>query len=91
MVLNFRGFTRSREIFLTVDCYNSDKRLERSERLVYNEVLGEPGIASCSHRSDIYMYLGGVDFRARLFIDHHCVILFSRVKFSRLVSTAKLF
>ena len=32
--------------------YNRDERLEH---LVYDEVSGEPGIASCSHRSDIYL------------------------------------
>ena len=34
-------------------------------------VSGEPGVTSCSRRSNIY--LGSVGFLARLFIDHCCV------------------
>ena len=50
---NFRvvKFLRSRsirEIFLTVDNCNIDKRLESSWRLVYYQVSGEPGITCCS-------------------------------------------
>ena len=41
--------------FLTVDDCNIDERLESSWRLVYYQVLGGPGIACCSRRSDIYL------------------------------------
>ena len=41
--------------FLTVDDYNVDERLESSWHLVYFQVSGEPGIAHCSRRSDIYL------------------------------------
>ena len=41
--------------FFTVDGYNRDEHLEPSSRLVYYQVLGEPGIASCSRRLDIYL------------------------------------
>ena len=49
---NFRGvkfshFRSIREIFLMVDDYNMYMRLESSWRLVYYQVLGEPGIAGC--------------------------------------------
>ena len=74
------------EIFLTVDDCNMDKRLESSWQLVYYQVSGEPGIAGCSRRSDIYLRVA----RASLFVDHRRV-LFLHVKFLRLVSTMKLF
>ena len=32
-----------------------DEHLESSWRLVYYQVSGEPGIARCSHQSDIYL------------------------------------
>ena len=54
VLLNFRGFVRSTNFFLTTDDYNMDERLESSYRLVYYRVSGEPGIAGCSRRSDIY-------------------------------------
>ena len=44
------------EIFLTVDDCNMDERLESEFlALVYYQVSGEPGIAGCSCRSDIYL------------------------------------
>ena len=73
----FSRFRSIREIFLTVDDCNMDECLESLWLLVYYQVSGEPGIARCSHRSDIY--LGSVDLRASLFTDHRRVIYFSRV------------
>ena len=58
-----------REI-LTVDDCNMDERLESSWCLVYYQVSGEPGIAGCSRRSDIYFGECGLA-RASLFTDHH--------------------
>ena len=52
-----------------------DERLESSWRLVYYQVSGEPGIAGCSRRSDIYLGECGVA-RASLFTDRRRVILF---------------
>ena len=71
----FSRFRSIREIFFTVDNYNTDELLESSWRVVYYQVSGEPGIAGCSFRSDIFPgeY---VDLRANLFTDNHCVILF---------------
>jgi len=43
------------KFFLMVDDCNVDKRLESSWHLVYYQVSGEPGIARCSRRSDIYL------------------------------------
>ena len=60
--------------FVMVDGYNRDMCLERFQCLVHYQVLGEPGIASCSHWSGFY--LGGVDLCACLLIDHHRIILF---------------
>ena len=59
-VKNFRviKFSRFRSIhkkFLTVDDCSMDKHLESSWRLVDYQVSGEPGIAGCSCRSDIYL------------------------------------
>ena len=54
----FLLFCLIRKNFLTVNGYNMDEYLESSERLVYYQVTGEPGIAGCSRRSDIYI-LGG--------------------------------
>ena len=54
-VVKFSWFRSIREIFLTVDNCNMDKRLESSWRLVYYQVSGDPGIARCSCRSDIYL------------------------------------
>ena len=73
--LNFRGFVRSANFFLTVDDSSMDERLESSWRLVYFQASGEPGIAGCSRRSDIYLGECGVA-RASLFTDHRRVILF---------------
>ena len=58
VLINFCGFCSIRKNFLTVNGYNMDQHLESSERLVYYQVTGEPGIADCSRRSDIYI-LGG--------------------------------
>ena len=57
LVRNFRvvKFVQSAKFFLTVDDHNMDKRLESSWHLVYYQVSGEPGIAGCSRRSDIYL------------------------------------
>ena len=54
MLLNFRGLVRSANFFLTIKDCNMDERLESSWGLVYNQVSGEPGIARCSRRLDIY-------------------------------------
>ena len=78
-VVKFSRFRLIREIFLTVDDCNVDERLESSSRLVYYQVSGEPGIAPCSRRSDIYPGECG-PARTSLFTDYH---RFSRVKFSR--------
>ena len=51
----FSRFRSIREFFLTVDDCNMDERLESLWLLVYYQVSGEPGIARCSHRSDIYL------------------------------------
>ena len=53
-VVKFSWFRSICEIFLTVDDYNMDERLVSSYRLVYYCVSGEPRIAGCSRRSDIY-------------------------------------
>ena len=83
----FSWFRSIHEIFLTINNYNMDEHLDSSKHLVYYQVTGEPGIAGYSRRSDIY--LGG----CRLHVHTYSLIiaLFSRVKFSRLVSTTKLF
>ena len=57
-IFRVNKFSRSRsirEIFLTVDDCNMDERLESLWLLVYYQVSGEPGVARCSHRSDIYL------------------------------------
>jgi len=74
-VIKFLQFRSIREIFLTVDDCSMDKCLESSWHLVYYQVSGEPGIAGCSRRSDIYLGKCGLAC-ASLFIDHRCVILF---------------
>ena len=53
-VVKFSWFCSICEIFLTVADCSMDERLESSYRLVYYRVSGEPGIAGCSCRSDIY-------------------------------------
>ena len=55
MLLNFHGFSQYVKFFLTVDDCNMDEFLESSWHLVYYQVSGEPGIAGCSFRSDIYL------------------------------------
>ena len=57
-----------------IDKYNMDKHLESSYRLVYYQVSGEPGIAGCSRRSDIYPGECGLAC-ASLFTDRHRVSL----------------
>ena len=49
LLINFRGFVQFVEFFLTIDSCNMDTCL------VYYQVSGEPGIASYSHRWDIYL------------------------------------
>jgi len=61
VLLNLRGFVRSANFFLMVDYCNMDERLESSWRLVYYQVSGEPGIARCSCRSDIYLVECGLE------------------------------
>ena len=73
-VVKFSWFRSIREIFLTVADYNMDERLESSYRLVYYQVSGEPGIAGCSRRSNIYPGECGLA-SASLFIDCHYVSL----------------
>ena len=63
------------QFFLMIDDYNMDERLESSWHLVYYQVSGEPGIAGCSRRSDIYLGECGLA-RASIFTDRHRVILF---------------
>ena len=53
-VVKFSQFHSILEILLMVDDCNMDEHLESSWRLVYYQVSGEPGIACCSRRSDIY-------------------------------------
>ena len=74
-VITFSRFHSIREIFLTVDECSMDEHLESSWHLVYYQVSGEPGIAGCSRRSDIYLGECGLA-HASLFIDHRHVILF---------------
>ena len=59
-----------------------DESLESSWHSVYFQVSGEPGIAHCSRRSDIY--LGSVDLRASLFTDHrhHVILVFACLIFA---------
>ena len=56
----FSRYRSIREIFLTVDDCNMDERLESLWLLVYYQVSGEPGIARCSHQSDIYLWECGL-------------------------------
>jgi len=51
----FSWFRSIREIFLTVENCNMDEPLESLWLLVYYQVSGKPGIACCSHQSDIYL------------------------------------
>ena len=74
VLLNFRGFVLSMNFFLTTNDYNMDECLESSYRLVYYRVSGEPGIAGCSRRSDIYPGECGLAC-ASLFINCHRVSL----------------
>ena len=88
--VNFSRFRSIREIFLTIDGCNMDELLESSWHLVYYQVSGEQGIACCSRRPDIYPRECGLA-RTSSFTVYCRVIYISRVKFSRLDSTAKLF
>ena len=45
--VKFSQFRSIREIFLTVDGCNMNKRLENSWHLVYYQVSGEQGITGC--------------------------------------------
>jgi len=89
-VVKFLQFHSIREIFLTVDSCNMDELLESSWRLVYYQVSGEQGIACCSRRPDIYPRECGLARASSFTVNCH-VIYISRVKFSRLDSTTKLF
>ena len=73
-VVKFSQFRSIHEIFFSGCDYNMDERLESSYRLVYYRVSGEPGIAGCSRRSDIYPNECGLAC-ASLFIDRRCVSL----------------
>ena len=73
-VIKFSRFRSIRKIFLTVDDCSMDERLESSWRLVYYQVSGEPGIAGCSRRLDIYPGECGLA-HASLFIACGCVSL----------------
>ena len=87
-VIKFLRFCLIRTIFLAVDGCNIDERLESSWRLVYYQISGEPGIAGCSRRSDIYPGECGL-VCASFFTVHRHVIYILCVKFSQLDSTAK--
>jgi len=63
-----------------IDDYNMDERMESSCRLLYYRVSGEPGIAGCSRRSDIYPGECGLAHTS-LFIDRRCVSLNFALKF----------
>ena len=81
-VIKFSQFCLIREIFLTVDGCDKDERLESSWHFVYYQVSGEPGIAGCSRRSDIYFGECGL-VHASLFTDHRCRNFIFRVLNSR--------
>ena len=55
VLFKFSWFRLIRDIFLMVDDFNMDERLESSWCLVYYQVSGEPGITGYGHRSDIYL------------------------------------
>ena len=65
-VVKFSRFRLIHEIFLMVD--DMDERLKSSYLLVYYWVSGEPRIAGCSRRSNIYPGECGLA-RASLLID----------------------
>ena len=82
MLIHFCGLFDLRN-FLAVDGYIIEKSLERSYRLVYYQVSGEPAIACCNTEAvrvvvDQTFTSGGVD-NTRLFVDHLCVNVFIRV------------
>ena len=53
-VVKFSRFRSIDKLFLTVDSFIMDERLESSWRfIVYCQASGEQGIAGCSHRSDL--------------------------------------
>ena len=88
-VVKFSQSRSIREIFLTVDNCNMDKRLKSSWGLSttrYQESQGS--LTVVVNRT---FNLGSVNLRASLFTDHRRVILFLVCYFLRLVSTAKLF
>ena len=59
-----------------INKYNMDKHLKSSYRLVYYQVSGEPGIAGCSRRLDIYPGECGLACTS-LFIDcRHVSLIF---------------
>ena len=61
-VIKFSWFCSIHEIFLMVDNCNMDEL--SPWRLVYCQVSGEPVIAGCSFRSDVY--LGGCGLARKL-------------------------
>ena len=89
-VVKFSGFHSIRNFFLTIDDCNTDKLLKSFWHLLYYQVSGEPGIAGCSF--DLRFTPGNVWTCTQTY---SMIIAgqfyFSRVKFSWLVSTAKLF
>ena len=72
-------FRSIRKIFLTVDGYDVDERLESFGCLLYSTTRYRESqvlLAVYSHRFDIYLGAGGgggVDLRAHLSIDHRRV------------------
>ena len=77
-VVKFSQSRSIREIFLTVDDYNMDKRLESSWGLVYSTRYQESQ-GSLTVVINRTFNSGSVDLRTSLFTDHRRVILFSRV------------
>jgi len=62
-VVKFSRFRSIHKIFITVDDCNMDECLESFWRLVYYQVSGKPGIARCSHWSDIYFGECGLTYK----------------------------
>ena len=74
-VVKFSQSRSIREIFLTVDDYNMDKRLESSWGLVYSTRYQESQ-GSLTVVINRTFNSGSVDLRTSLFTDHRRVILF---------------
>ena len=89
-VAKFSQFCSIHEI-LTVNSCNMDERLESSRHLVYYQISGQPGIARCNRRSDIYLGDCGLA-RKLIHWSSPCNFVFRMLKWiSRLDSTAKIF